>query len=278
MTRGTKIKHIHWFSGAVLILFTLLALIPFLWVICSSLKGTGEIFTGRNFFPQDPKFSNYPQAWESARLGLRFFNSIIVTLGATVLSLAITTLAGYSFAKLWLAKYPFVFYCYLFGMSVPMQAIVLSIFLQLRNWNLQNTRLGLIIAIVGTGIPFATFLMRNFFKDLPDSFGECAQLDGSNAFQTFWYIYLPLAKPGMLALAIFTLIGAWNEFDLSLVVLTDDKLWTITLGVTQFRTVTNNNYGLVFSSAVISFLPTVLLYCLFQRSFIEGITVGGEKG
>jgi ABC-type glycerol-3-phosphate transport system permease component len=278
MKQKHSLGQIHWAAGFVLFLFSLMALIPFIWVIANSFKTTAEIFVGTNFLPSKLIWKNYPDSWRLAKLGLRFFNSIMVVAIATGLSLSITTLAGYSFAKLWLRKYPVVFYCYFIGMSIPAQAIVLSIFLQLKNLGLHNTLFGLALAIVGTGVPFATFLMRNFFRDLPDSFGECAQLDGSGAFQTFYHVYLPLAKPGMMALAIFVLIGAWNEFDLSLVILTDDQLWTITLGVTRLRNMLNNNYGFVFAAAVISFIPVIIIYCIFQRTFIEGITVGGNKG
>jgi ABC-type glycerol-3-phosphate transport system permease component len=262
----------------ILFFFLLMALIPFVWVISNSFKTTAEIFVSTSFFPSKFIWKNYPEAWQRARLGLRFYNSIVVVVLTTTFSLCVNTIAGYSFAKLWLRKHPAIFYCYFIGMAIPVQAIVLSIFLQLRNLGLHDTLIGLVLALVATGVPFATFLMRNFFMDLPDSFGECAQLDGSNTFQTFYHIYLPLAKPGMLALAIFVIISAWNEFNLSVVILTNDKHWTITLGVMTFRSITSGNYGLVFSAAVISFIPVLFVYILFQRNFIEGITVGGNKG
>lgn len=268
----------HIIGYIILLLAAVIALIPFIWVILSSFKGTAEIFTGKNFFPKVWRFANYPEAWTKARMGQRFVSSAIVTIGTTALTLIVATLSGYSFAKLWVSKHPIVFYAILFCMAIPSQAIVLSIFLQLKNIGLHNTRLGLILALVGVNVPFASFLMRSFFRDLPDSFGECATIDGSSAFQTFAHIYLPLAQPGLIALAIFTLIGAWNEFDISLVTLTDDVLWTITLGVTQFKGITTANAGLLFASSVISFVPIIILYCFFQKTFIEGITVGGNKG
>lgn len=273
-----KTKKEGWISFLILSLCSIAAIIPFIWIIFGSFKNTMEIFSSFKLLPDTWRFSNYPNAWTRAKMGTRFFNSLFVTLGTTGIGLVFASLSGYSFAKLKLKKHPWLFYLYLGGMAIPIQAIFLSIFLQLKMLNLDNSKMGLVLGLIGTGTSFATYLMRNFFRDISDTYSESAQIDGSSVFNTFIKIYLPLARPGLLALAIFMIIHAWNEFDLSLMVLIDDKNWTIPLAVSTFKSMAVNNYGLVFSSAVLSFAPTLVLYSIFQRSFIEGITVGGVKG
>ncbi len=268
----------NWPLYAVLILFSLLAVGPFIWVLLSSLKNTVEIYSG-TILPPNWRFINYPEAWRRARLGVYFANSLVVTVLAPLLGIVLDTCAGYSFAKLKLKKYTWLLYLFMLGLFIPGESNLLSITLQVKSLGLHNSLYGVIAAMLGTGMAFGIFLMRNFFKDIPDSFGESARIDGAGPFQTFLHVYLPLARSGVVALAIFKVIGAWNEFNLSLFILTDSDKWTIPLAVSSFTGMPGaNNYGFVFAAAMISILPVLVLYFLFQRTFIAGITAGGLKG
>jgi ABC-type glycerol-3-phosphate transport system permease component len=263
-------------SFGILAVFSILAVVPFLWAFFSSFKNTSEIFSGVNFIPRNWRWNNYTDAWRVAAMGLHFKNSLIITAMSVSLILVVCTLAGYSFAKLRLRRHSWLFYLYFVGLAVPGQVTALSIFFLLRSLELNNTRVGLILALTGTAIAFSTFLMRTFFMDIPDELGESAQMDGASPLRTFLSVYLPLSTPAVLALAIFSFMGVWNEFYLTLVVLADDKLWTIPVAIAAFWH-QFTNYGRVFAASIISVIPTIILYAVFQRSFVQGITVGALK-
>lgn len=268
----------NWPLYLVLVFFSLVALVPFLWVLSSSLMNTVEIFSGNLLSPQW-RFSNYAEAWRRARMGIYYKNSIYITLLAPILGLALDTMAGYSFAKLRIKKHQWLFYLFLLGMFIPGESNLLSTTLQVRRIGLHNNLNGVVLALLGGGMAFGTFMMRNFFRDVPDSYGESARIDGAGPFAIFLRVYLPLAKSGVVALMIFKIIGAWNEFNLSLFILTDSDVWTIPLAVTTIRSMPGaNNYGYVFAAAAIAILPVLIVYLIFQRSFVEGITAGGMKG
>jgi ABC-type glycerol-3-phosphate transport system permease component len=265
------------FTYILLSSFSLMALLPFVWAFFSSFKNTTEIFTNTSFFPNIWRWQNYANAWRIGNLGTYFWNSIVVTAFTVGILLCIASLAGYSFAKLKLRRHPWVFYLYLVGLAVPVQVTVLSVFFILKSIHLHNTLWGLIIALIADFSAFSTFLMRNFFMEIPDSLGESANMDGSTPLRTFTSIYLPLAQPAILALMIFGFLYAWNEFYLSLMILTDDKYWTIPLAVTAFSSLLLTDYSLVFAAFIISVIPTIVFYIVFQRSFVNGITAGALK-
>lgn len=271
-------EHRNWPLYLLLIFFSLVALVPFVWVLLSSLKDTIEIFQG-TLLPPNWRFSNYAEAWRRARMDVYFLNSLYLTLLVPLCGLIIDTLAGYAFAKLRIKKHQWLFYIFLLGMFVPGESNLLSTTLQVRELGLHNNLNGVLLAMLGSGSAFGIFLMRNFFRDVPDSFGESATVDGAGPLAIFVRIYLPLARSGLIALLIFKIIGAWNEFNLSLFILTDSDKWTIPLGVTTIRGMPGaNNYGFVFAAAAITILPILIVYLIFQRSFVEGITAGGTKG
>lgn len=268
----------NWPLYAVLTVFALVAIVPFLWVLMCSLMNTVEIYSG-NLIPPNWRFSNYTEAWRRARLGLYFKNSLYITVLAPLLGIALDSLAGYAFAKLRIRRWNWLFFLFLLGIFVPGEANLLSTRLQVQAIGLQNNLNGVVLAMLGTGMAFGIFLMRNFFLDIPDSFGESAKMDGAGTFAIFWRVYLPLARSGLVALFIFKIIGAWNEFNLSLFILTDSDKWTIPLAVTSFRSMPGaSNCGYIFAAAMICVFPILILYFIFQRSFMEGITAGGVKG
>ena len=262
----------------ILIIASLFALVPFIWILLSSFKNTVELFTGP-VIPEVWRWQNYLEAWTRGRIGLLFRNSLYITIVAPTLSIIFNSLTGYAFAKLRLRNYTWLFYFFLISLFIPMEANLLSVSLQVGVMGLHNSLNGVVLAVVAGNIAFGSFMMRNFFKDIPDSFGESAKIDGAGIFTTFIFIYIPLAKSAITALTIFTLIGAWNEFNLSLFILTNSDMWTIPIGM---RSLMGNlgatSFGLVFAGSVIVIVPIIVFYIIFQRSFIEGISAGAMKG
>lgn len=261
----------------LLIVFAAIALVPFLWVVSSSFKGTLQIFSGK-LIPDPWRWQNYPETWEHAHIGSAIINSVIIVVCSVTISLFIDVLAGYSFAKLRLRKHPAIFYLYLGALAIPLESNVFSMYIQIRNLGLDNTHMGVVLALVGTGTAFGTFMMRNFFRDISDSYAESARLDGASDFVIFSRIYLQMAAPGVMALAVYKILGAWNEYNLSLFILTKSELWTVSLTVATLKGFTHSNYGWIFAGSVMMMLPTIICYILFNKSFVSGITVGGEKG
>ena len=272
-----KIKFKNSVIVFVLLISSVIALLPFVWVISSGFKTETELFTGV-IIPKVWKFSNFADAWKQANMGRVLVNSTTVAVLAVTVGIIIDILAGYAFAKLSLKNHNWVFYVYIFALAIPLEANVYAIYIQIRQLGLNNTMPGISIALVGTGTAFGTYMMRNFFKDMPNDFRDSAIVDGASEFAIFWKIYLPQAKPSITALAVYKALQAWNEYNMSLFILTNQKKWTIPLAVATFKTFEQSNYSMVFAASVISFLPTVILYILFNKSFVDGMTVGGIKG
>lgn len=262
----------------VLCLITGLALVPFFWVVTGAFKDNTEIFGSTSFFPKQWQWTNFKEVWVSGSFDIYFRNNVIVALVSTVLSVAVAAPAGYVFAKTSLKKVPALFYLYLFGITLPIEAIVVPLFYQVKNIGLVDSLWGLILAMVGVGVPFGVYLMRNFFLDIPEDLGEAARLDGASEWETFLRIMLPLAKPGMLALGVFSFLSAWNEYFLSILILISNDKRTIPLGLVRFRQENMSDYGALFAAITLAIIPSILIYVVLQRSFISGLSAGATKG
>ncbi len=256
--------------------FTVLLLIPFIWAFMNSFKSNIEIFGG-SFLPEQWTFKNYANAWTKGHFNRYIVNSVIVSVLVVLAKASISVPAGYSFAKLRLRKYPALFYLLLFGMAIPVESFVIVLFYQLQDLHLINTLWGIILATAAVGIPFAVFLMRNFFMDLPDSLMESAQLDGAGTISIFWKVMLPLAKPGVLVICVLGFLDAWNEYFISILVLQRPEVRTIPIGIMAFFDENNSNYGAVFAGMMLSIIPSILVYVALQKSFISGLTMGAVK-
>lgn len=263
----------------VLVVITILTLTPFIWAIMNSFKNNNEILGSVRLFPNDWLLVNYKKAWVEGGFNKFFLNSFIITIGTTFIKLLIVAPSGYAFAKLKIKDYPFVFYFVLMGMAVPIESVVVALFYQLKSYNMLDSLWGVTLPLIGLGVPFGIFLMRNFFREVPDSIVESAAIDGANLLTIFTKIMLPLAKPGLMVVAILTFLEAWNEYMLSILVLVSDSSKTIPLGIVKFfgTKYYDSDYGAVFASVVISFIPSILVYILLQRTFIQGITGGAVK-
>lgn len=262
----------------VLTLITGASLIPFLWVISSAFKDNSEIFGSGALLPEAWQWSNFSTAWTTGNFWVYFRNNVVVAVAATAIGIAVAAPAGYAFAKLALRRVPALFYLYLFGITLPIESIVVPLFYQVKAYGLVDNLLGLILALVGTSVPFGVYLMRNFFRDLPDSLAEAARIDGAGDWEVFWRIMLPLAKPGLLALGVFSFLGAWNEFLLLILLLISDENRTIPVGLVQFQQENMSDYGALFAAITLAIIPSILIYVVLQRSFISGLAAGASKG
>jgi len=247
-----------------------------------------------------PQWINYKIAWTIAKMGQYTANSIIVTLSSVFCLVFISSMAAYAITKTEMRGSRLLFYYFLAGMAVPASLLLVPLFMTLRYFNIENlalfsvgdywlihikdfylidSRLGLILIYTTLGIPFTVFVLTGFFRTLPTALAESAAIDGASEYQTFWRIFLPLAKPGLITVAIFNFLYTWNEYQFALVFISNEKLKTLPVGLYSLAVATqhSNNWTALFAGLVILMFPTLLLFVILENRITKGLTVGAIK-
>ncbi len=275
-------KSIYWSTillYTVLIVYAVITFLPFAWALSASFKPLSEIAEGGiHFIPQNFTLANYRQIFTQEPLfGRWLFNSAIAAIFITLFNLLFNSMAGYALARIRFPGNQFWFFLILAALMVPGQITLLPKFLILKSFGWLNTYQGLIVpgAINATFI----FMMRQFFINFPRELEEAAALDGLGRFETFFQIVLPLAKPALAAQTIFVFMGAWNEFLMPLVVMSDPEMFTLPLGLNAFKGEYISYWNYIMAASMIFTLPALAIYAFFNRYFIQGITfTGGKSG
>ncbi len=219
--------------------------------------------------------ANYQEAWHRGHFWLAFFNSTLVALTVTGFQLVTSALAGYALARLRFRGRQWILLAVLATLILPIQILVIPIFLVLKWGNLINTYAALILPTAASG--FGIFLLRQYFLTIPIELEESATLDGANRWQILWQILLPLARPALVTLFLFTFIGEWNDLFKPLVFTTRPELRTVQLALAEFQEQFTNNWPLMMAAVVIATLPAIALFLVGQRQFIQGIATTGVK-
>lgn len=268
----------------VLILVSLLSIFPFIWLLSTSLKGAGEnIFAyPPTIIPKDFTFANYVGVWQKVDLMRYFINSMIVAGGTVLLNLILSSLAAYPLARMEFKGKKITFFAILATIMVPFQAIMLPVYLITLKLHLTDTY-GDTAGFIGLIMPFAVsafgiFLMRQAFLAIPKEMEEAAIVDGCNVFQVFWKILLPMVKPSLAVLAIFTFIGSWGEFLWPSIVLTKDAMFTLPVGVNNLQGMFSSNWRFIAAGSIIATIPIIIFFLAMQRYFISGENEGAVKG
>jgi multiple sugar transport system permease protein len=264
------------FLYAVLVVASLVVLLPYLWMISSSLKPSAETFTPiPRFIPEAPRWQNYADVLRTYHLGTWLFNSLLVA-SAEAFGVVLTSiLAGYAFGRLRFWGRDAIFFMYLGAMMIPIQVTLIPSFLIVKWLGWVDTYQGLIVPRL-CGF-FGVFLMRQFFVNFPAELEDAAFIDGSSRWRALWQIVLPLCTPAVAALAIFAFTGSWNEFLWPLVILNSEEMKTVQLGLSSMKGELSD-WGLIMAGATLSALPLLALYLLLQRYFIRGVVMSGLKG
>lgn len=261
----------------VLIFYTVITLIPFVWALSASFKSLSEISAGGlSLIPETFTLANYRQIFTQEPLfGRWLLNSAIVAICVTLLNLIFNSMAGYALARIRFPGNQFWFFLILAVLMVPGQITLLPKFLILKSFGWLNSYPGLIVpaAVNATFI----FMMRQFFINFPKELEEAAALDGLGRFETFFQIVLPLAKPALAAQTIFVFMGSWNEFLMPLVILSDPEMFTLPLGLNAFKGQYISYWNYIMAASMIFTLPALLIYAFFNRYFIQGVTFTGGK-
>ncbi|BAZ42590.1 sugar ABC transporter permease [Calothrix sp. NIES-4101] len=260
-------------SLGVLVLLALIILLPLIIVFLTSFVPSGAISGATS--SQSWSFANYTEAWQRGKFLLAFWNSTFVALAVTALQIITSALAGYALARLKFRGKQALLLIVLATLVIPFQLLVIPIFLVLKWGNLINTYGALILPTAVNG--FGIFLLRQFFAGIPVELEEAAALDGANRLQILWQVMLPLARPALVTLFLFTFIGEWNDVFKPLVFTTRPELRTVQLALAEFQEQFTNNWSLMMAAVTIATVPVLLLFLIGQRQFIQGIASTGIK-
>ncbi|OFZ45725.1 MAG: hypothetical protein A2381_14850 [Bdellovibrionales bacterium RIFOXYB1_FULL_37_110] len=262
----------------LLLLFgLLLTLFPFLWMISTSFKPENEIFQKTiNLLPASFTFEHYLKLFKEINFGKHFINSLIVSLGITGFSVVINSMAAYAFAKIDFPQRNRLFLLLLITMMVPMQTTMIPSFYILKKMGLLNTFSGLIIP-AGASV-YGIFLIRQFMFSIPNSLIEAARIDGCSEWYIFWKIIIPLSRPILATITIFTFLSAWNEFLFPLIILREEAKYTLPLALATLNGQFNTDWGLLMAGSVVVIIPVIIVFLLVQKHYIKGLTAGSVKG
>ncbi len=280
VSRKRRRTIVHIILHIVLILCSFVFVFPFLWMLFTALKTPAELLQGiRVFFPKDPQWHNFILAIQKIPFFMYLKNSLIIVTLVMVGTIFSATTAAYAFAKLkWKGRDKW-FIVMLATMMLPIQIILIPTFVMYSWLGWLGTRLPMIVpAFFGGGAAFYIFLLRQFFKGIPKEMTESAIIDGANHWQIFIKIMLPLSKPAVMTVALFTFMGSWNDYFGPLIFLSNPDHWTLALGLRSFQTQYGGQYNLMMAASILIMLPTLILFFLAQKSFIEGIKFTGIKG
>ncbi|HEX6290727.1 MAG TPA: carbohydrate ABC transporter permease [Herpetosiphonaceae bacterium] len=265
-------------AWAVLIVTTIISLWPMYWLFVTALTPTREtIKVPPDLIPIHASLENFDRLFNQARNYWRWaLNSLTVTLSITLFHIFFDTLAGYAFAKKQFPGRNIMFWIILSTLMIPAHVTLVPLYIVTRQLGLIDSLWAVILP--GTADVFGIFLMRQYIQTLPSELEEAARIDGSTEIGVFWNVILPLSKPALGALAIFTFVRSWNAFLWPLIVLQKSVHYTLPVGVASLQGEFSTDYGLIFAGAALAALPMVIFFLVFQRYFLEGVRMGALKG
>lgn len=263
---------------AILILITVIMIIPFLWMLSASIKSDREVFLMDPFvfIPEVPKWDNYIKIWTKIPL-LKFVeNTVVLTIIVTCLQLLTSSFAAYSFAKLEFKHKSALFLAYVSTIAMPWQVYMVPQFIMMRSMGLNDKLLAMICLQAFSA--FGVFLMKQFYEGIPSELCEAARIDGMSEYKIYARIMLPLSKPALSTLVIFTFVNTWNDYLGPLIYLKTEAKKTIQLGLKMFIGQYSSEYGLIMAGSVVSLIPVIIVFLCLQKYFVEGVASTGLKG
>ena len=263
-------------SHVLLSIWAIIVIVPFLWVLLSSFKTTKEILASPFSLPAHWQFDNYAHAWTDAGIRQFFLNTVIVVGAALVLVMLLGSMCAYVLARFRFRGSRFIYYLMLAGLTFPIFLAIVPLFFVLKNLGLINTLPGLTIVYVAFALPFTVFFLYSFFRALPDDIYEAALIDGAGEWRTFFRIMLPMARPGIAAVAIFNFLGLWNQFLLPVALNTDQSRYVLTQAMASFASQAGYavDFGALFAAVVITVVPVLIVYVIFQRRLEGSVSRG----
>lgn len=282
--RSSLLRHLRparLFATAVALFAAVVVAAPFLVMLSNSLMTLAEAFMfPPRLLPEDPQWINYAKAWTGAPFGRYFLNSIVASSAITAGQLFTSILAAYAFARLNFAGKNFFFGLFLATLMVPGQVVLIPNYLTLSKLGLINTYAALILPFLASG--FSVFLIRQYFKGIPQELDDAAQIDGANRWTILWRIFVPLSKPVIATAGLFIFLGEWNAYLWPLIVIDSDAMRTVQIGLASFLAVSQEegftNWPVVLAASLLVLLPTLIAFALTEKQLVKGITLSGLKG
>lgn len=262
---------------ALLLFLTVMALIPFVWMVSASLKTSVDVFSiPMKWIPETLHWENFVSIWERVPLLTYFKNTGILAVIVTFMQILTSSFAAYAFAKMSFKGRDILFMCYIGTIAVPWQVYMVPQFIMMRALGLYDTIWALVV--LQSFSAFGVFLMRQFYLGIPNELSEAARIDGLSEYGIWARIMLPLAKPAIATLCIFTFVNTWNDYMGPMIYLTTDVKKTIQVGLRRFIQAYSADYNLIMAASLCSLVPVTVIFLFLQRYFIEGIATTGLKG
>ncbi|MFG1891009.1 carbohydrate ABC transporter permease [Micromonospora sp. NPDC049051] len=278
--RRSEVRFFASLGHVALAVWAVIVIVPILWTFLASFKNTTEIFSSPWTLPAELRFENYARAWTTANVGRYFLNSVIVVTFSVLGTMLFGSMAAYV-----LARYRFwgnraIYYLFVSGLAFPVFLALVPLFFVVKNLGLLDTHTGLVLVYIAYSLPFTVFFLTAFFKTLPTSVAEAGMIDGCSHTRLFFQVMLPMAKPGLISVGIFNIIGQWAQYQLPLVLLSNAKdKWVLTQGIADISV--NAGYEAdwsgLFAALTIAILPMIIVYAIFQRQIQSGLTSGAVK-
>ncbi len=276
MRRGRRGR---WLAFVVAVAFALVMLAPFALMVSTAFKEHAYVLEiPPRLIPASPTLDNFVQALTTNDFGRYFFNSVFVATLSTILSVSLASMLAFAFARYEFPGRRVLFGAMLFTIMVPGLVLLIPQFVLARNLGLLNSLWGLIIVYSVLNMGLNTFLLRGFFAGMPKEIFDAAQVDGAGPFRLFWSVALPLAKPGLATVTIFSFLAAWDEFTWAIVTIADRELYTLPVAIRLFQRANGTEWGLVFAASLIALAPVLVLFVALQRHVVSGAFQGATKG
>ena len=271
-------------AHSVLVIFGIIFIVPFAWLVSTSLKPDSELFNlvqdvgwFRFWVPSEWQFANYPGAWNFIPFGRYTLNTVFLAVMNVIGTLLSSTLVAYGFSRIQWPGRNALFFVMVSTLAIPAFVTLVPQYLIFRRFDMVGTYWPLILPSF-LGVPFFIFLLRQFYMTIPMELSESAKIDGANEVMIFWRIIIPLSRPAMATVALFTFINEWNSFIAPLIYLNDQAMWPLGIGLYGFYTRMSAEWGFLMAASVMVLSPIIILFFFTQKTFIQGITLTGLKG
>lgn len=275
--RPRRVTLARWVGFAVLLVFVAVILIPLVAILLNSVKTQSEFYLDPWSLPAIPQWGNYVEAWTQAYIPSFMLNSLIVAGATTLLTLAAASLAGFAFARFSFRGNRFLFGAFVLLMIVPAPASIIPLYVIVYELGLMDTYWALILPYAAGSLPLAVYLMRSTFISIPSELIDAARADGCSHLKAFVRVVMPLSGPGLATAGILTFVNAWNEFLLALIFIHEQSLMTLPLGLQTFIYQYHVEWPLYFAGLTTAIMPLIIVYVIFQRQFVRGLTAGAVR-
>lgn len=262
---------------ALLLAAMVFSIFPLVSMLSAALQPQGSVPTGLSW-PSDPQWHNFIDAWQVADITPLLWSSIIYVLGVVPVAALFATMAGYALGQLRIPGAAILFLLFIFGLTLPREATIVPLYYQIRDMGLLNTRLGLILVLIGAFMPFAVFWMRAHFLTMPKELSEASAIDGANQWQSFVKIQIPLAVPAIASMCLLLFLWTWNTFLQAIVLLDDPSKRTMAGALQNFVGQYSTDVVLLNAGSLLIMAPTIVVFLFFQRHFVKAMIAGAVKG